>query len=100
MARDKPKAASPPRRRQKGAGGVTWNSQKDRYQAVLDMGRDADGERVRKTYAARLKGKTPEAYDECTTWLEQAKADYLAGKLLAPTRDTVEGFLRQWSQEQ
>ncbi|MBI4496338.1 MAG: site-specific integrase [Chloroflexi bacterium] len=95
MPRGKPKPEEK-RRRQQGTGAVFWNAKKSRYQATIDLGRDAEGKRVRKTYTAREGGKTTEAKDECERWLAQAQADYLHGTLLPPSRETVRGFLEGW----
>lgn len=93
MPRGKPKEK---RRRQQGAGAVFWNTQKQRYQATIDLGRKVDGKRNRKTYTARTPGEMAEAKQECEQWLAQAQADYLRGTLLLPSRETVRAYLEGW----
>lgn len=98
MPKGKPRKKDETRIRQQGTGSVYWNKAKSRYQATIEMDPDAEGNRVRKTYTARLKGQTTEAKAECENQLADWQADYHAGTLRAPSRETVQGYLEEWAQ--
>lgn len=91
MPRGKPK-----RIRQQGTGSVFFNKKKNRWQATIELGADAEGKRIRKTYTARIPGKVDDAEAEVEAQLAQWQVELLGGTIKPPSRETVKGYLMAW----